>query len=267
MAHAPHKRRTVAMAGRSGVSYGTDAQVARELVWPDTHGRVRQAMQRRVAIFAALLALASLAFLSVTRLNPESSAERARQDQHFTVLAKTFMAMVRACTPWCEPPARQAARTTARFDSGPDSRHTGAKRRQSGGTMDARRPAAAATATETLLQEPGRATGRREMLSDVFMAPLDVASGALLRALTPEASAAAHDRRQVLARGGVVGKAASTGMPDQGFPTTVCGLRPSYCTQIHAHTRAPAANMYVHARTHSSSAPRLMAAARRQAAP
>ena len=162
---------------------------------------------------------------------------------------------------------RPTARTMARFDSGPDSRHTGAKRRQSGGTMDARRPAAAATATETLLQEPGRATGRREMLSDVFMAPLDVASGALLRALTPEASAAAHDRRQVLARGGVVGKAASTGMPDQGFPTTVCGLRPSYCTQIHAHTRAPAANMYVHARTHSSSAHRLMAAARRQTAP
>ena len=113
------------MASRGGVSYGTDAQVARELGWPDTHGRVRQAMQRRVAIFAALLALASLVFLSVTRLNPESSAESARQDQHFTILARTFMAMVRACTPWCEPPARQAARTTARFDSRPDSRSDG----------------------------------------------------------------------------------------------------------------------------------------------
>ena len=139
------------------VSYGTQPDKAghtdglgRRRPVVDLAKRWRFAMQRRVAILAALLALASFVLLGVTRFNPENKMVEARQDQHLTLLKRTFALMLRT---WANLP-RSGARASGdvRADSGP----AGAK---------------------ALREEADGGSGRRPMLSDVVTAPLDVASG------------------------------------------------------------------------------------------
>lgn len=176
----------------------------------------RFAMQKRVAILAALLALGSLVVLITTKLNPESAAEVRRQDQRVTILERTFMAMEHVV--W----ARQKKRMDVLLSrAGEDS------------------PAVSES-------KPGKMTravgARRQELSDVFLAPLDVASGLVDKVLSSAGGGGAIDRdggKQALAgrpedavasidgRGvesdGFVSKVDGTGTENDGYPSKVNG--------------------------------------------
>lgn len=168
----------------------------------------RVAMQRRVAIMAALLALGSVVVLITTKLNPESSAEVRRQDQRVTILERTFMAMEHV---W--------ARQKRPFDV-----------LLSAGTSAASR--------SQLAKETAAGGVRRQELSDVFMAPLNVASGLVDKVLSAAGAGNGPKDRQALAsqagdtvtyvdgRGvesdGMVSKVTGTGT-ESGYPTQVRG--------------------------------------------
>jgi hypothetical protein len=142
-------------AASAGASYGTQPvydNPVRAAGWT----RQRAAMQRRVAILAVFVALGSLLVLVATKLNPESRPEMARQDRRFTILERTFEAMVGAL-------AKQN-RPLDVLES-----------------VDARD---ASTGADTRVQVADGVTGRRQMLADVFTAPLVVAAGLVNTVLT-----------------------------------------------------------------------------------
>eukprot|EP00802_Teleaulax_amphioxeia_P002871 Tamp_02874.p1 GENE.Tamp_02874~~Tamp_02874.p1 ORF type:complete len:1056 (-),score=213.28 Tamp_02874:472-3639(-) len=212
------------MAAGAGASYGTQPASSHGQARAAGGSRHRVAMQqRRVAILAALVALGSLVVLIATKLNPESRPEMARQDQRVTILERTFEAMAGA---W----AKQK-RPLDVLES-----------------VDARADPAGA---ENRMQEAGGARAHRQMLADVFTAPLEMASGLVNRVLSsaegrggpaPAAGAAAAQgpvQQQGLAglesgvtcvegcgveSDGFVTKVNGAGRESDGYPTKVTGI-------------------------------------------
>jgi len=190
------------MAAGAGASYGTQpvdaggsaAAPARQKPYLSGPHRKTFGVQRRVAILAALLAFGSLVVLITTKLNPESAPEQARQDQHFTILERTFEAM----------------------------EHVWGKQKRPLNVL----MSADSAGTETLLEVHDGIGENRQMLSDVFTAPLDMASGLVDKVLSSVGSGAV---REGLAGGketdGFPTKVNGWGKQNDGFPTKINGWR------------------------------------------
>ena len=156
--------------------------------------RQRRLAERRVAMLAVFLALGLLVLLIATKINPESAAEEVRQNQHLAILERTLFAIenfwlkqgIADCVGQCKD--RYAANNFG--PAAPVHVTSMCMRECEAGRLTPWHPRpldvlvsvdSSSSASETL-QGGGRGA-RRQLLADVFTAPLDMASGLVDRAL------------------------------------------------------------------------------------
>jgi len=166
------------MPTSAGAPYGTQPATAEGSAMLSDGQRIKRFVQtqRRVAILAAMLAFISMVVLITTKLNPESTVEQARQDQRVIILEHTVEAIENV---W------EKQKKTVTVQMSVDS----------------------AGSTEKLLEVQGGVRGKRQMLSDIFTAPLDVASGLVNKILSSAHGQVDSDAvRQGLSSDGMITK-------------------------------------------------------------